>query len=477
MKVLGHKWDIVIVDEAHHIAASTYQKILKSCIENNQLTKIIGFTATPNRTDDKGLGLSYIISQIKFADMLEEQRLVPPTFYKTCKQDVKTINSISVKRGEFDEQESCDLLTSPEWIKFIYQNWIEKASHRKTVCFCVNRYHAALMAKFWNWNGHDADFLVGGDDGLGAARDKISAGEFNIVFNCMILTEGWDCPSVDCIMLARPTRSEILSMQMIGRGLRKHQGKKDCLVLDFTGTVGRLVDAKNEIILNIEKIFELPAIDPKFNKKKKQIDEFTFEIDDDEIEQINIAENIQQILEEQNWLKQRYKSFEEYSGEEEKAMIKFETLYSHAIYEWVMLNYDFEFYFMANFRTKSAIIQSRKDKNKYYLCKCVEGNGSFQPFFSGTKTQCIELVNSHNDAFVSEEWFESIENMSKKDATEKQIKYLEALEYHSCLNGNVPTWTGDLNRLELSSLIDFYANDYDKSFANLTNVDDELKLS
>lgn len=261
-------FDLIIVDEAHNIAPgenTRYQLIIKSLTDRNPHLHVIGFSATPYRT---GQGFIYGQDQL-FADIAYEAKIKPliDAGY-LCKVTAKAVDhdavadtsSVSVSRGDFSTGQLNEVVTDEGLIAAAVSEWKRLAydqGRRATVFFCVSVLHAKLVSEELAELGYDVPVIHGGTSPL--QRDMItadfSAGKYIGAANVGIYTEGTDIPRIDCIALLRPTKSLGLYMQMVGRGLRNHEDKKNTLVLDFGG--------------NIERFGPIDTARPESRKRKK----------------------------------------------------------------------------------------------------------------------------------------------------------------------------------------------------------------
>lgn len=234
-------WDIQIVDEAHHSVASTYRRVLARTV--GPQTMLVGLTATPDRTDGIGLIEVYgrIHEGISLLDAIEQGFLVEPFGIRQC-VDVN-LDDIPSRNGDFAELPLAERMKAPAVLDATIDAWLEHAERRKTIGFAVRVDHAALLAERFNARGVRAAYVHGGTsaDARRKLYDDLRDGELDVLLSVGVLTEGFDERSVACVMLVRPTQSLGLYKQMIGRGLRTHapSGKRDCLVLDVTGTTRR----------------------------------------------------------------------------------------------------------------------------------------------------------------------------------------------------------------------------------------------
>ncbi|KZT30598.1 P-loop containing nucleoside triphosphate hydrolase protein [Neolentinus lepideus HHB14362 ss-1] len=253
------KLKAIVVDEAHHSASPSYRRILshfapeiKSCDDPTspipaQSIPIIGFSATFSRHDGVALGSVYerIVYHRSFLEMMEEQWLCNVRF--TCVRANIDLSNVTVssRSGEFVARSLAQVINTETMNNLVLQTWLDKASDRKsTLVFCVNLAHVGHLTKTFREAGIDARYLYSGTRATERTTliADFKAGKFPVLVNCDILTEGADIPNIDCVILARPTRSRNIFAQMIGRGMRlsPETGKDDCLVIDFVDSTSRV---------------------------------------------------------------------------------------------------------------------------------------------------------------------------------------------------------------------------------------------
>lgn len=226
--------DLVIVDEAHHARAESYQQILSQYPE----AVILGMTATPCRGDGRGLG-SFFDTLIECPGVDELTKLgylVGTKVYAPVRPD---LTGVHVRRGDYVESELSRCMNTQQLVGGVVEHWHKLAGHRRTVVFAVDVAHSVHLRDEFRRSGVLAEHIDGSTpieerDGI---LKRLAEGKIEVVCNCMVLTEGWDSPDVSCIVLARPTKSLGLNRQMTGRGLRPSAGKADCLILDHAGAV------------------------------------------------------------------------------------------------------------------------------------------------------------------------------------------------------------------------------------------------
>jgi superfamily II DNA or RNA helicase len=226
--------DLIFVDEAHHARSRTWQRT----IEAYPSAKIIGMTATPCRRDGRGLGNIFesMVECPQVPELIEMGYLVGTKVFAPSRPD---LTGVTVRQGDYAENQLAERMDRAELVGDIVSHWHRLATGRKTVVFATSVAHSVHLTEEFAKSGVKAEHIDGSTpkDERDAILDRLSAGDIEVVVNCMVLTEGWDQPDVACIVLARPTKSMGLYRQMVGRGLRPFEGKDHCLVLDHAGAV------------------------------------------------------------------------------------------------------------------------------------------------------------------------------------------------------------------------------------------------
>lgn len=236
--------DLLIIDEAHHSAANSYKKIIGAVRAQNPACKVAGFTATPERSDNKGLlsTFSNVADQITIKELIDLGFLVPPQSFVV---DVGTQEELSQVRRlahDYDMEEVSKVMNKKIINQEVVRNWKEKAGNRRTLVFCSTVAHAEDVAATFKQEGIKTA-VVTGDTPKGERRaiiKQLQTGAIQVLCNVAVFTEGFDEPMVSCVVLLRPCSHKSTMIQCIGRGLRPvnckdHPGviKRDCIVLDF----------------------------------------------------------------------------------------------------------------------------------------------------------------------------------------------------------------------------------------------------
>ena len=217
----------IIIDEAHHAITDGYRRILDYFSGG----KVLGVTATPDRGDMRNLGEVFdsLAFEYKLTDAIKEGYL--------CKIMAQTIplqldiTSVTMSGGDYAVG---DLGTALDpYLEQIAAEMARRCKSRKTVVFLPLIKTSQKFRDLLNAHGFRAAEVNGQSDDRRQVLADFDAGKYNVLCNSMLLTEGWDCPSVDCVVVLRPTKVRSLYSQMVGRGTRLSPGKTDLLLLDF----------------------------------------------------------------------------------------------------------------------------------------------------------------------------------------------------------------------------------------------------
>ncbi len=220
-------FDTIIIDEAHHCTSDSYQKVLHHFPE----AKVLGVTATPDRGDMKNLGSVF--------ESLAYEYTLPKAIKEGYLSPIKAVTiplkidftKVSVQSGDF---KLGDIGTSLEpYLYGIAEEMRKYCSDRKTVVFLPLIKTSQKFRDILNGKGFCAAEINGDSKDRAEILSDFENGKYNVLCNSMLLTEGWDCPAVDCIVVLRPTKVRSLYCQMVGRGTRLAEGKEYLLLLDF----------------------------------------------------------------------------------------------------------------------------------------------------------------------------------------------------------------------------------------------------
>ncbi len=220
-------FNVIIIDEAHHCISDGYQKVL----QHFPSAKVLGVTATPDRGDMRNLG--------EFFESLAYEYTLPKAIREGYLSPIKAmtiplqldLSGVSIQSGDF---KAGDIATALDpYLHQIADEMMKYCRDRKTVVFLPLVKTSQKFKEILNEKGFKAAEVNGESKDRAEVLETFDKGEYNVLCNSMLLTEGWDCPSVDCVIVLRPTKVRSLYSQMVGRGTRLCEGKSHLLLLDF----------------------------------------------------------------------------------------------------------------------------------------------------------------------------------------------------------------------------------------------------
>lgn len=225
----------LVTDEAHHSVSKTYVDIYKVLRYANPDLRHLGLTATPKRTDGDGLSAVFdaVPYRIKLKDLIRRGHLAPFVTFG-CSLPV-SFDEVKSNRDGWSNDEAGDILSARNVEEIVISKWKEHAVDRPTIAFTASVAQAHSLAQHFREAGFSFEAL----DGTTKKRiradilARFKAGELQGVVNCAVLTEGFDAPHASCLLQVRPTKSDLVYMQMAGRVLRIAPGKENALILDF----------------------------------------------------------------------------------------------------------------------------------------------------------------------------------------------------------------------------------------------------
>mgnify|MGYP006170144645 CR=1 FL=1 len=246
-------WSLTVIDEAHHAPSKSYQMIADHMFKNTN-HRLLGVTATPDRTDKLAMGTVFetVAYEYSIEDAISDGYLVPISQRAVYVEglDYREVRSTA---GELNGKDLAKVMEDEHNLHAMATPTFDIAEGRKTVVFCSSVDQAERFSEILNRTKPGCSRWVAGitpkEERRLLFRD-FDDGNFQFLVNCMIATEGWDCPTVQCVALARATCSRSLYCQMVGRGLRPLPGitgseeiagseKSKCLVIDFKGNAGK----------------------------------------------------------------------------------------------------------------------------------------------------------------------------------------------------------------------------------------------
>lgn len=230
-------FDFIIIDEVHHISASSYRPILSKFSPKI----LLGLTATPERMDGADIledFCDHIAAEIRLPEALNQKLLCPFNYFGIT--DNVDLSNVPWARGRYIPSELNNVYTgNDQRVSHILNNlqkYLTDINEVRALCFCVTQEHAKFMAEKFVLAGLKADFLISnGPTDRDTIKERLLRKEINYLFVVDIFNEGVDVPEIDTVLFLRPTESLTVFLQQLGRGLRLSDGK-DCLsVLDFVG--------------------------------------------------------------------------------------------------------------------------------------------------------------------------------------------------------------------------------------------------
>lgn len=308
------EFDYIVIDEAHHSASETYKKV----IDYFKPKFLLGITATPERTEGKDIFSIFdnnISLEVRLNEALEKKLVVPFHYFGITDIDLIDYTGIDIN----DIQKLSKLLEINERVDFI----IEKMNFygfdgykRKAVGFCASVEHAKFMANQFNKRGIKSIALTGGDS-VNKRQDEIKKLEddnngLEVIFTVDLFNEGIDIPSINLILMLRPTQSSIIFIQQLGRGLRKYKEKEFLTVLDFIGNYNKAFQIA--IALNGAKYYDKESLKASIKTNFSNIAGCT-NIEMDEIAKERILSQINsENFNNMKYLKEEYNEFKKING-------------------------------------------------------------------------------------------------------------------------------------------------------------------
>ncbi|CAK7896467.1 hypothetical protein CAAN1_17S02828 [[Candida] anglica] len=285
-----HQFKTIILDECHHATASSWTKILNyfDAGDSSSPVTVVGFTATMERADGMPLGKVFdeIVYQRGLVEMVKNKELVDVKF-TTLDVDVD-FSKVKSKRNDFDQASLSNAMNTDEINSVVAGAFLrlkQEYDFKSTLVFCIDIAHCKTLCAALQSRGVNAQYVTGDTvkDERNSILDDFKNGRIDVLCNVMVFTEGTDIPNIDSLILARPTKSRPLLIQMIGRGLRLHPGKENCHVVDIAGT-------RSTGIQSVPTLFGVE--DPNGNKTKN------YELNDSDLTDRQLQKEEQRKLQE-----------------------------------------------------------------------------------------------------------------------------------------------------------------------------------
>lgn len=261
--------DAILIDEAHRALARSYKEIIK--LYHDKI--IIGCTATPCKSDGRGMGEIFddLVMGPNVKELTEQGYLCPVRYFVPVTLD---LDGVKVSMGDYQINELEKKINKKKLIGDIVENWLHLAENRKTLVYAVNVKHSIALCEAFEEAGVRVARLDARstDEERDAVFYAMEKGTIQVLVNVLLYVEGLDVPSISCIVFARPTKSLGLFRQAGGRGLRVEEGKKDLLFLDHANVINELglLDEEIEWTLDgkkkAQRVVKRNGTEPKMSK-------------------------------------------------------------------------------------------------------------------------------------------------------------------------------------------------------------------
>lgn len=243
--------DLIVWDECHHQGSKSWSNLFY----NFDSSYHIGLTATPIRLDGKGLGVYFkkMIQGPTVSELIRDGFLSDYKYFAAHSIDLSNVHT---QMGDYKKSELSSLVTENKFIGDAVSEYIKHSNGKRAVVFCVNIDHATIMKRKFLDAGIPSAHLDGETDALIRRKtlDQFKRGEIKVLTNVDLFGEGFDLPSIECVILLRPTQSLSLFMQQCGRALRPSPGKSHAIIIDHVGNLTRhgLPDDDREWSLDVK---------------------------------------------------------------------------------------------------------------------------------------------------------------------------------------------------------------------------------
>ena len=305
-------FDCIVSDESHHSVSPQWKRVLDhfGLMKPGGRILSLGLTATPNRSDGTGLRDCFdeIVFNMDIKAGIDTGYLSDLIGYRVSTKT--NLDSVHTRLGDFAEKELADAVNTPERNAIIVKEWCKHAYGKKTVAFTVNVQHALDLAEAFKSHVISAAAVWGEDPDRAEKLARHRKGEIDVLCNCQVLTEGYDDPEIECIILAKPTKSQLLFTQMIGRGCRIPNGvdnikthvgplsKETCTIIDVVDTTSKHNLITMPSLMGLPKSLDMKG--ERYTKAREQLERVAAEFPTANIQDIHnlseldsIAKNIE----------------------------------------------------------------------------------------------------------------------------------------------------------------------------------------
>jgi len=260
--------DFIIIDEAHRSLSKSYQDIVNHYPDN---VSILGLTATPWRGDGKEMGqfynALYVVAQVQ--TLVDEEHLMDPSTYVPSQPDLSGLKLVG---GDYVDKELDAVMNYDTLINHMVDYWLNNNKNKRTVFFACTVDHSKKIVDAFNKVDIRAEHIDHSTDTneRDAILKRLKSGKTTIVSNVGVLVEGWNLPELECVTLARPTKSLVLYLQMVGRVMRVLKGKLEAILVDHAGCVmehGLVTDERDFSLTNAAKpLSYIPKLCPNCSR-------------------------------------------------------------------------------------------------------------------------------------------------------------------------------------------------------------------
>jgi superfamily II DNA or RNA helicase len=292
------EFDAVIQDECHIGVSDSFKRVYDHfglLTPNSEGPLFLGITATPNRTDGRGLKELFdcIVFDMGIQKGIADGWLCDLVGYRV---DGKAkLDGVHTRAGDFAVDELEDAVNTPERNAIIVKEWYKRAFDKRTLAFTVDVQHALDLAAAFTAHGVAADAVWGDDPDRHQKIRRHKTGELTVLTNCNVLGIGYDDPRIECIISAAPTKSELRYVQQVGRGTRICEGKTECLVIDVVDNCKKHSLTTISTLLGLPKDLDLKG--EKFTVAKQKLDRMAAEFPTANIQDIKSLDQLKSIAE------------------------------------------------------------------------------------------------------------------------------------------------------------------------------------
>ena len=297
-RFLPEDFAAVIQDEAHISVADSFKRVYDHfglMHPNPDGPLFLGITATPNRSDGKGLRELFdcIVFDMGIQKGIADGWLCDLRGYRV--NGKAHLDGIKTRAGDFAQDDLEKEVNTPERNAIIVKEWYKVAYGKRTLVFTVDVQHALDLAAAFKAHGEPAEAVWGDDPERHSKIDRHKSGEFSVLCNCNVLAIGYDDPQIQCIVSAAPTKSELRYVQQIGRGTRICEGKTDCIVIDVVDNSAKHSLTTVSTLLGLPKDLDLKG--EKYTTAKQKLDRIAAEFPQANVQDIKSLDQLKSLAE------------------------------------------------------------------------------------------------------------------------------------------------------------------------------------